>query len=176
MQCLQTCLRQLNGGFVGVGHRQGQPPWLAAHPRATAIDCERLPMSSTRRSGRRRNLHSRATSSLASSCAAPKSAGSIDYAPRPPFPTPSTSDSGIWKNPAPAMPRGKLARPADPVTAWASKDCTGLMKKAGLAHLAQRRWASFFSSAMRRLALSCFCSSCMRSRNVTLPSSLIFFS
>lgn len=100
---------------------------------------------------------------------------SLHYAPHPEFLTLSTpaleagkpcsryatQNASHWHG---APIQRQLGRPAH----------AGLLRKhAGYSKRAQRRWASFFSSAMRRLALSCFCSSCMRSRSVTLPSSLI---
>lgn len=96
------------------------------------------------------------------------------YAPHPVFLTLLTTTLEVGKTAARHRPHTTAAPIWAPIQRqWAAKHGGLFRKNAGYSKRTQRRWASFFSSAMRRLALSCFCSSCMRSRSVTLPSSLI---
>ena len=96
------------------------------------------------------------------------------YAPHPVFLTLLTTALEVGKTAARHRPHTTAAPIWAPIQRqWAAKHGGLFRKNAGYSKRTQRRWASFFSSAMRRLALSCFCSSCMRSRSVTLPSSLI---
>lgn len=173
-------LRQLMAGWLepSLGHRHGRHPTMARPASmgrrrwtANTFRCHRPATQAVRAST------FPATAQLHRSCLAFKPSGIAVLCPAHGISDTLDPGTGRGEIPLAICPTAcaALAWIANPATVGPTHIVAGLLAKKLLAYSKpiQRRWASFFSSAMRRLALSCFCSSCMRSRSVTLPSSLM---